>query len=142
VRKRDRRDPIRAVITEAEESIPDQLHRREVRYAVMMGLRALCLIVAVLLTAAKVPLLMVWVSVCIAGMVVLPWMAVLVANDRLPKKSSTFRAHLGHPAPGRALPPSNPVTDVSPEPGPRVPDPRSSDPRVSDPRVVDQQPDS
>lgn len=119
---RERREPVRAVITEAEESIPDQLHRREVRYAVMMGLRAVCLIVAVLLTAAKVPLVMVWVSVCIAGMVVLPWMAVLVANDRLPKKSSTFRSHLQHPAPDRALPSSHPVIDLTPEPGSRVGD--------------------
>jgi Flp pilus assembly protein TadB len=116
-RTRDRREPVRAVITEAEESIPDQLRRREIRYAAMMGLRAVCVLVAVLVTAAKVPYAMVWVSLCLVGMILLPWIAVLVANDRPPKKSSQFRSHLGgHPAPERALPPANPVIDVRPEP--------------------------
>jgi Flp pilus assembly protein TadB len=116
-RTRDRREPVRAVITEAEESIPDQLRRREIRYAAMMGLRAVCVLVAVLVTAAKVPYAMVWVSLCLVGMILLPWIAVLVANDRPPKKSSQFRSHLGgHPAPERALPPTNPVIDVRPEP--------------------------
>jgi hypothetical protein len=72
---------------------------------------------------------MVWVGICIAGMVLLPWMAVLVANDRLPKKSSQFRAHVGgHPAPERALPPASPVIDLRPEGSPR--------------EILDQRPDS
>ncbi|HEV7754845.1 MAG TPA: DUF3099 domain-containing protein [Mycobacteriales bacterium] len=112
----ERREPVRAVITEAEESIPDQLRRRERRYALMMGLRALCLVAAVLVSASNLPLRMLWVSLCIVGMVVLPWMAVLVANDRLPKKSSQFRSHLpGHPETARALPPGNPVIDHRPD---------------------------
>jgi hypothetical protein len=116
---------VRAVITEAEESIPDQLRRREIRYAWMMGLRAVCVIAAVLITAAKVPYSMVWVGLCIAGMVLLPWIAVLVANDRLPKKESRFSAHFGgHPARGRALPPADPLVDAEP------------------PRVLDQRPDA
>ena len=127
-RTRDRREPVRAVITEAEESIPDQLRRREIRYAAMMGLRAVCVLVAVLVTAAKVPYAMVWVSLCLVGMILLPWIAVLVANDRPPKKSSQFRSHLGgHPAPERALPPANPVIDVRPEREPRILEHRPED---------------
>jgi Flp pilus assembly protein TadB len=127
-RSRERRQPVRAVITEAEESIPDQLRRREIRYAAMMGLRAVCVLVAVLVTAAKVPYAMVWVSLCLVGMILLPWIAVLVANDRPPKKSSQFRSHLGgHPAPERALPPANPVIDVRPEREPRILEHRPED---------------
>ncbi|HEY0359444.1 MAG TPA: DUF3099 domain-containing protein [Mycobacteriales bacterium] len=127
-RIRERRQPVRAVITEAEESIPDQLRRREIRYAAMMGLRAVCVLVAVLVTAAKVPYAMVWVSLCLVGMILLPWIAVLVANDRPPKKSSQFRSHLGgHPAPERALPPANPVIDVRPEREPRILEHRPED---------------
>jgi Flp pilus assembly protein TadB len=122
---RDGREPVRAVITEAEESIPQQLRRREIRYAWMMGLRAVCVVAAVLITTAEVPYAMVWVGVCIVGMVVLPWAAVLVANDRLPKKESRFSAHFGgHPAPERALPPAAPVADA---PEPRVLDQRPDD---------------
>ncbi|MCW2566630.1 MAG: hypothetical protein JWN54_727 [Mycobacterium sp.] len=128
----ERRAPVRAVITEAEESIPDQLRRREKRYAVMMGLRALCLVAAVLVSASHVPLRMLWVGLCIVGMVVLPWMAVLVANDRLPKKSSQFRSHLGgHPAPERALPPANPVIDAD-----------ADEPDAGEPRILDHRPDA
>ena len=128
----ERRAPVRAVITEAEESIPDQLRRREKRYAVMMGLRALCLVAAVLVSASHVPLRMLWVGLCIVGMVVLPWMAVLVANDRPPKKSSQFRSHLGgHPAPERALPPANPVIDAA-----------ADEPDAGEPRILDHRPDA
>jgi hypothetical protein len=110
------------VITEAEESIPDQLRRREIRYASMMGIRALCVVLAVILTAAKVPYAPVWVGVCIVGMVLLPWIAVLVANDRPPKRESQFRSHFGgHPAPDRALPPGRPVIDGEARPEAREP---------------------
>jgi Flp pilus assembly protein TadB len=124
-RSRDRRDPLHAVITEAEESIPDQLRRREIRYAVMMGIRAVCLVLAVIVTAAEVPYAMVWVSLCLVGMLLLPWIAVLVANDRAPKRSSQFRSHFGgHPAPDRALPAG---TDARPEGEPRVLEHRPED---------------
>jgi hypothetical protein len=38
------------------------------------------------------------------GAVVLPWMAVLIANDRPPKKALKVNRYAGHPAPDRALP--------------------------------------
>jgi hypothetical protein len=128
-----RRPPVRAVITEAEESIPAQLRRREKRYAVMMGLRAVCLVVAVLISASHLPLRMLWVGLCIVGMVVLPWMAVLVANDRLPKKSSQFRSHLGHPAPDRALPAAGPVIEIGADESPAGP---------REARIVEHRPDA
>jgi len=98
------REPV-PVITAAEESLPDQLRRRQVRYATMMGLRLACLLAAALVVAAEVPYAMVWVAVFIVGMVALPWMAVLIANDRPPRKDSQFSARFrGHPDPARALP--------------------------------------
>ncbi|GAA1717795.1 DUF3099 domain-containing protein [Fodinicola feengrottensis] len=96
------KDPI--VITEAEESLPDQLRKRQIRYALMMGLRVVCLLAAVVVFAAQPPLAPLWVALCIAGMVFLPWMAVLIANDRPPKKASQLRNRWhGHPAPERAI---------------------------------------
>jgi Flp pilus assembly protein TadB len=96
------KDPI--VITEAQESLPDQLRKRQIRYALMMGLRVVCLVAAVVVFAAQPPLTPVWVTLCILGMVFLPWMAVLIANDRPPKKASQLRTKLhGHPRPDRAI---------------------------------------
>jgi Flp pilus assembly protein TadB len=119
---------VRAVITEAAESMPEQLRRREVRYASMMGLRAVCLIVAVVVTAAKVPYAMVWVGLCLVGMILLPWAAVLIANDRAPKKSSQFRSHFAtHQE--RALPSAQPVGDAEPSE------------QASLPRVLEHRPD-
>jgi hypothetical protein len=124
---------VHAVITEAAESVPQQLRRREIRYASMMGLRALCVVVAVLVTAAKVPYAMVWVSLCLVGMILLPWAAVLIANDRAPKKSSQFRSHFGgHQE--RALPPVEPAAG-----SPREGTERTGE--ASPPRVLEHRPD-
>lgn len=79
------------VITDAERSPEEQLHSRQVRYGVMMGIRALLLIVASILVMAEAPLLWLWVPLCVVGMVILPWTAVLVANDRLPKEEHRIR---------------------------------------------------
>jgi Flp pilus assembly protein TadB len=102
-----RRAPVHAVITEAAESLPDQQRRRQVRYVLMMGLRVVCLTVAALVVGLRAPYAMVWVTVCIVGMVLLPWMAVLIANDRPPRQETQFRArmHLGH---DRELPSGEP----------------------------------
>jgi hypothetical protein len=82
------------VITEAEESPQAQLRRRQRKYLAMMGLRAISLAVATLLVWLKVPHALAWAGVAIAAMVALPWMAVIIANDRPPRKSSTFSAKL------------------------------------------------
>ncbi|HEV7899656.1 MAG TPA: DUF3099 domain-containing protein [Planosporangium sp.] len=83
MRRRERR-PV--VITNAERSQGDQLRSREIRYLIMMSVRALCLILAAVLATVKVPLLPVWLTLCVAAMVLLPWFAVLLANDRPPKE--------------------------------------------------------
>ncbi|MGH8792046.1 MAG: DUF3099 domain-containing protein [Stackebrandtia sp.] len=82
------------LITDAELSPQQQLRIRQVRYGVMMGVRALLLIVATVLVMVEVPLLWLWLIFCAAGMVILPWTAVLVANDRLPKESHRLRRRL------------------------------------------------
>ena len=79
------------VITDAARSQSEQLRSREIRYVTMMGLRAACLIAGAILISVKPPLLPVWLTLCAAGMVLLPWMAVLIANDR-PAKSKAERA--------------------------------------------------
>ncbi len=70
------------VITDASRSQGEQLRSREVRYVTMMGLRVACLIAGAILISVRPPLLPLWLVLCAAGMVLLPWMAVLIANDR------------------------------------------------------------
>ncbi|WP_412539746.1 DUF3099 domain-containing protein [Longispora sp. K20-0274] len=82
------------LITDAERSQDDQLRSRQIRYASMMGLRIVCLVVATELVLNDAPLLWLWLPLCLAGMVLLPWMAVLIANDRPPKKEHTLRGKL------------------------------------------------
>ena len=105
-RLRNRR-PAPVVITEAEASPAAQLRSRQIKYAVMMGIRALCLVIGAVVVSLDVPLAPLWVGICIAGMVVLPWMAVLIANDRPPKKASRFTTRLRREQPEQpALPPA------------------------------------
>lgn len=85
------------VITDAERSQAEQLRTRQIRYASMMGIRIVCLIVAGVLVSVKAPMLWLWVPLCVVGMVLLPWMAVLIANDRLPKEQHRLTRFL----PGR-----------------------------------------
>ena len=93
------------LITDAETSQDDQLRRRQIRYVTMMGVRALCLILAAVLVSLQVPLLWLWVTLCVVGMVLLPWMAVLIANDRPPKEQHRMRRHQrADQAPSQVLP--------------------------------------
>jgi Protein of unknown function (DUF3099) len=95
---RHRRDaPV--LITEAQPSLDDQYNARRRKYAVMMGIRAICLVLAAVFY--RVP----WALPILAtAAVALPWMAVLIANDRPPKRA--WRPNRLHPAPERALEPS------------------------------------
>lgn len=79
------------LITDAARSQGDQLRSREIRYVTMMSLRAVCLIVGAILISIRPPLLALWLILCAAGMVLLPWMAVIIANDR-PARSKAERA--------------------------------------------------
>ena len=74
------------LITTAELSPEEQLRIRQVRYATMMGIRVVCLLIAAILVTVQAPLLWLWIPMCLIGMVLLPWMAVIIANDRLPKE--------------------------------------------------------
>lgn len=86
-----RREPHQAVlITDAQRSPEEELRSRQIRYVAMMSIRAGCLILGAILISAKVPLLPVWLSLCAVGMVVIPWLAVLLANDRPPKQEHRF----------------------------------------------------
>ena len=79
---RDRR-PI--VITDAAEAPEKELRRREIRYVVMMLTRAGCLVAGAILVSTKPPLWPLWLFLCVVGMVLLPWLAVILANDRPPR---------------------------------------------------------
>ena len=79
------------VITDAARSQSEQLRSREIRYVTMMGLRAACLIAGAILISVRPPWLPFWLILCAAGMVFLPWAAVLIANDR-PARTKAERA--------------------------------------------------
>ncbi|MBU2662344.1 DUF3099 domain-containing protein [Actinoplanes bogorensis] len=79
------------LITNAAQSPDDQFRSRQIRYVTMMSIRAACLILGAVLISFRVPLLPVWLILCAAGMVFLPWAAVLIANDR-PAKTKAERA--------------------------------------------------
>jgi hypothetical protein len=70
------------LITTAPESRDDELDRRRRRYLIMMTSRALCIICAALTYRLSL-----WLALgsVVAG-AVLPWCAVIIANDRPPKK--------------------------------------------------------
>ena len=78
-----------ALITTAPQSHDDEYERRRRKYAIMMASRAACVIAAA--TTYHVSL---WLALgfVLAG-TVLPWCAVIIANDRPAKKR---RQHHGH----------------------------------------------
>jgi len=70
------------VITAAEPSYDDQFRARRKRYVIMMSFRIPCLILATLLYQTP------WLAILvIAVSIPLPWMAVLIANDRPARKA-------------------------------------------------------
>ncbi len=75
-----KRAPRPAVITTAERSPAEERHSREIRYLLMMAVRALCLVAAAVLVTTRPPLMWLWLSLCAVGMVVVPWLAVIIAN--------------------------------------------------------------
>jgi Flp pilus assembly protein TadB len=86
------------LITEAEPSQEEQHDARKRRYVITMGIRMASLIAAALTYQVSVWLMAVF---AILG-TVLPWIAVVMANDRPPKK----RVHVNRytpPRPDRTL---------------------------------------
>lgn len=104
-----------ALITDAQRSPAQQMRTRQIRYGIMMLIRVILLIVAAILAMVEAPLMWLWLIVCAAGMVLLPWMAVLVANDRLPKEERRwFRRRVPEESTAEAIEPPKPpqVIDV------------------------------
>ncbi|WP_229401231.1 DUF3099 domain-containing protein [Micromonospora okii] len=81
--KRQAYQPI--LITDAPRSQEDQLTSRQRRYVLMMGIRMACLVGGAILVGVRAPMLWLWLPLCAIGMVLIPWLAVLLANDRPPK---------------------------------------------------------
>ena len=86
------RDDQPALITDAPESRDDEFDHRRKRYAIMMALRAVCVIAAAMTYRVSIVLALAFV---VAGMV-LPWCAVIIANDRPAKRRQqlTYRPDL------------------------------------------------
>ncbi|KIR65695.1 DUF3099 domain-containing protein [Micromonospora haikouensis] len=103
--KRQAYQPI--LITDAARSQDDQLTSRQRRYVVMMGVRVACVIVGAILVGAQAPMLWLWLPLCGLGMVLIPWLAVLLANDRPPKEkhrlANRFQPRRTDPAPPMSL---------------------------------------
>jgi hypothetical protein len=107
------------LITEAPVNADDEFDRRRKRYLLMMTLRAACII-----GAASTFSLSGWLAAgFVAAALVLPWSAVLIANDRPPKQELRFRRFVGG---GRA---QRQLTSGQP------PAPEQAEP--SEPRVID-----
>jgi hypothetical protein len=64
-------------VTDARPSLTADIHRREISYLIKMGIRTICLILAVVL-----PLPWPYRMLFIAGAVLLPYIAVIGANER------------------------------------------------------------
>lgn len=96
------------VITDAAQNPAEELRKRQTRYIVMMVVRAGCLVLAAILAMAHVPLLGLWVVLCLVGAVLLPWLAVILANDSGPRPeyrlANRFRREPPPPPAQRALP--------------------------------------
>ena len=89
------------LITEAQPSLDEQLSARRTKYLIMMSVRVVCLVLAA--TFYHTPWLM---AIFVVGAVALPWMAVLIANDRPPKKAMKVNRFGGHPDRSRAITPA------------------------------------
>ncbi len=75
------------LITEAPVNVDDEFDRRRKRYLLMMLIRALCIV-----GAACTFHISGWLAaVFVAAALVLPWSAVLIANDGPPKRELRFR---------------------------------------------------
>ena len=88
------------LITSAHESADREYDRRRRKYAIMMSIRALCVIGAATTYRLSVVLALVFV----VGGMVLPWCAVLIANDGPAKKRASAPSHRYDLLAERALP--------------------------------------
>jgi hypothetical protein len=82
------RTPEPVLITSARENPDDEYDRRRKKYAIMMAIRAVCVLVAGLTYRYSI-----WLALgCAIGGMVLPWCAVVIANDRPARKRAVAPA--------------------------------------------------
>jgi hypothetical protein len=80
------------LITAAEPSYDEQFAARKRKYMLMMGIRIPCLVLAGIFHQTW------WLAlVFVAISVPLPWMAVLIANDRPPRKAEVVSRYEREP---------------------------------------------
>lgn len=82
-----------------------EFRHRERRYVAMMLLRAACLVGGAIIVSTRPPLWQLWAILCVLGMILLPWFAVILANDR-PARTKAERAAAAQarqPQPGGPL---------------------------------------
>ncbi|RBY91170.1 DUF3099 domain-containing protein [Blastococcus sp. TF02A-30] len=85
-----RAEPV--LITEAEVSQAEQHAARKKRYAITMGIRVVALVLAAVFYQT------VWLMIVLAFLgTVLPWIAVIMANDRPPKKKQHVNRYQARP---------------------------------------------
>ena len=90
-----RAEPV--LITEAEPSLADQHAARKKRYVITMAIRGVSLVMAAVFYQT------VWLMLIFAVLgTVLPWIAVVMANDRPPKKRVHVNRYVA-PRPDRIL---------------------------------------
>jgi hypothetical protein len=106
-----RRHPDKPVlITEARTSGTDSFDARKKKYTIMMVMRGVCVIGA----AFTVHISGWFAAAFVAAALVLPWTAVLIANDRPPKETVRFRRFM----PGGDSPSTRQLTAGSSASGP------------------------
>lgn len=71
-------------ISELPESPDSERHRRMVRYSISMGIRVVCIIVCFFTPGW-------WILIPAAGAVILPWVAVIAANEKSHRGGSVER---------------------------------------------------
>ncbi|MGB3773242.1 MAG: DUF3099 domain-containing protein [Rhodococcus sp. (in: high G+C Gram-positive bacteria)] len=110
------RDAVRetVLITEAKTSVEEQHRKRVRKYLFIMSFRIPALVLAALAYSAwQNP----WIAMAIVGVSIpLPWMAVLIANDRPPRTAEEPSRYGWHAKDSSALEArSHPVVDVDVE---------------------------
>ena len=118
------------LITSVGESPEDEYNRRRRRYSAMMAGRVVCIIAAFVVGSIYHNILL--SLLCVAGAAVLPWAAVLIANDRLPKAERARMA--ANRAAVHADVTAIPSTTSTPQ-GPQTP--RTGDDAPRPPRVIE-----
>jgi hypothetical protein len=81
-------DPV--LITDAPMSPQEELAERRRRYSIIMAMRVPCLVLAAVFYQTP------WLAALLVILSIpLPWCAVIIANDRLPRKAARFRRYRG-----------------------------------------------